>query len=94
MIEDRLIALINNECPEERTRYKDFAEKTGIKKETLRAICNQKQRVNAEHIEAIASTFPQYKFWFVFDEVHPEIGQISPELDQTAGDYQGTGTDT
>ncbi|MBB6523837.1 helix-turn-helix domain-containing protein [Pseudoteredinibacter isoporae] len=78
MIASRLIALINVTCPNERTKYKDFSEATGIKKETIRALCNERQKFNTDHLQAIGDAFPQYKHWLVFGEELPKSGQISP----------------
>ena len=91
MIKDRLIALINAECPNERTKYKDFEDRVGIRKETLRALCNGRQRFNEEHIEAVASAFPDFRYWLVFGEELPESGQISPMTKATRESYQQTG---
>ena len=93
-MKDRLIVLIDSQGSSERKRFSEFAEITGIKRDTIKALYRGIQRINEDHIGAISAAYPQYKMWLVFGEVHPEIGQISPELDQTAGDYQGTGTDT
>ena len=94
MKKERLIALIDSLGESDRKKYVAFAEITGIKKDTLRNLCRGQQRFNDEHLEAIANVYPQYKMWFAFGETHPEIGQISPALDQVADDYSGTGTDT
>ncbi|MBU3068787.1 helix-turn-helix domain-containing protein [Aestuariicella sp. G3-2] len=91
MIKDRLIELIDRECPNERTKNKDFEQKTGIKKETVRAICNNRQRINEEHIQAIAAAFPEYKHWLVFGEELPEVGQISPMTKATQENYKAQG---
>lgn len=85
MIEERLIALINYECPNERTKYKDFSDKTGINKETLRALCNKRQKFNSEHINVISEFYPEYKHWLVFGEELPEAGQISPMTNEVKG---------
>lgn len=90
---ERLIALINSLGESERKKYVKFAEMTGIKKDTLRNLCREQQRFNDEHLEAISEAFPQYKMWFAFGETHPEIGQISPELEETLDSYGETGTD-
>lgn len=89
----RLIELLNR-FTNERTKYKEFEELTGIKRTAVKALYEGRQRFNEEHIEAICAAFPQYKIWFVFGETHPEIGQISPELEQVADDFRETGTDT
>lgn len=89
MRKDRLIALINHVCSDERTRYKDFAELTGISRNTIRAVCDGRQRVNEDLEDRICELYPQYKMWFVFGEVYPEIGQISPDLEDTRKAYNG-----
>lgn len=94
MMRDRLIVLINQLKTSDRTKNKEFGEKTGIKKETVRALADGRQKFNEDYIRAITESFPQYKMWFVFGETHPEIGQISPELEQVADDFRETGTDT
>lgn len=93
MMQQRFIELVNH-TTDEKSKHRDFEELTGIKRTTVKHLMNGKQRFNEEHLKAVADAFPQYKMWFAFGEVLPEAGQISPELDQTAGDYQGTGTDT
>ena len=93
MMRERLIDLVNRTTTP-RTKHKEFSEMTGLERRTVKALLDGAQRFNEDHIKAISAAFPQYKMWFVFGEIHPDIGQISPELDQTAGDYQGTGTDT
>lgn len=78
MIKERLIEIINKECENERSMYKDFEKITSIKKETIRALANGRQKFNEEQITAIAKAFPQYKHWLVFGEELPVCGQISP----------------
>jgi hypothetical protein len=77
-MKERLIELINKEYKDTRSYYKEFSERTGIKKETVRSLCDGRQKFNEEHIEAIASAFPKYKHWLVFGEELPICGQISP----------------
>lgn len=89
MRKDRLIALINYECGNSRTRYKDFSEKTGISKETLRAICDGRQRINEEIEDKIIGLYPQYKMWFVFGETYPELGQLSPDIEEVRQTQEG-----
>jgi len=88
MMHERFIELVNR-FTEERTKYKDLEELTGIKRSTLKALFEGRQRFNEEHICAISKAFPQYKMWFVFGETHPELGQISPELEDTRKAYNG-----
>ncbi len=89
MMNDRLIDLINWFGTSERKRFAEFAEKTGIERETVKNLYHQRQRINQDHITAIAKAFPKYKMWFVFGEIHPELGQISPELEDTRKAYNG-----
>jgi hypothetical protein len=88
---ERLITLLKYKASNEKNFIKEGSEKTGIKKETLRALCNKGQKFNNEHIEAIASAFPEYKHWLVFGEELPESGQISPMTKKTTSDYQTQG---
>lgn len=60
-----------------------FADKTGIKKQTIENIEREAQKVNAEHLQAIGNAFPQYRFWLAYGETLPEAGQISPEIEET-----------
>jgi transcriptional regulator with XRE-family HTH domain len=68
-----------------------FAEKTGIKKQTLENIERELQKVNGEQLKAVGTTFPEYKYWLAWGEVLPEAGQISPEIEETRQNLQ-TGT--
>jgi len=68
-----------------------FAEKTGIKKQTIENIEREAQKVNAEHLQAIGNQFPEYRYWLAYGETLPEAGQISPELEETRKKLQ-TGT--
>ncbi|MBE0471336.1 MAG: helix-turn-helix transcriptional regulator [Methyloprofundus sp.] len=66
----------------EKLSRRKLEEKTGIADYTWQAISTGKQIPNEEHIKAISNLWPQYKYWMVFGETMPEIGQISPELDE------------
>jgi DNA-binding XRE family transcriptional regulator len=59
-----------------------FADKTGIKKQTIENIEREAQKVNAEHIQAIGNQFPEYRYWLAYGETLPESGQISPEIEE------------
>lgn len=65
--------------------------KTGIADYTWQAVETGKQVPNEEHIKALENLWPEYKIWIVFGETYPEIGQISPELEETRQKLQ-TGT--
>lgn len=93
MIRERLIVLVN-ETTNERTKHKDFSDLTGLKRTVVKSLLDGKQRVNEEHIEAICTAFPKYKMWFVFGEVYPDIGQVSPDIEKITTEYGKTGTGT
>lgn len=88
MMRERFIVLVNSET-EERTKYKDLEALTGIKRSALKALYEGRQRFNEEHIAAISEAFPQYKMWFVFGETYPDLGQISPEIEELREAYNG-----
>lgn len=60
-----------------------FADKTGIKKQTIENIEREAQKVNSDHILAIGKQYPEYKYWLAYGETLPEAGQISPEIEET-----------
>lgn len=93
MMRERLIALVNHTCSTT-SFHKEFAELTGIDRKKVKNLMDGNQRFNEDHIKAISEAFPQYKMWFAFGETYPEIGQTSPELEETANNYGKTGTDT
>lgn len=68
-----------------------FADKTGIKKQTIEHLEREAQKVNGEHLQAIGTQFPEYRYWLAYGETLPEAGQISPELEETRKKLQ-TGT--
>ncbi len=68
-----------------------FADKTGIKKQTIESIEREAQQVNGEHLEKIGNGFPEYGYWLAYGKTLPEAGQISPELEETRKKLQ-TGT--
>jgi len=85
MTPERLIELIDSQGHSDRKKYVEMEKLTGIKKETIKNLCRSHQKFNNEHLEAFAEAFPQYKMWFAFGEVYPEIGQISPALENEEG---------
>ncbi len=93
MMKERLIVLVNAVC-ETKAIHKEFSEVTGLDRKKVKNLLDGQQRFNEEHIQIITEAFPQYKMWFVFGETMPEVGQISPELDETLSTYNKTGTDT
>ncbi|SIS44579.1 helix-turn-helix transcriptional regulator [Neptunomonas antarctica] len=73
---------------------KAFADKLGISQRTLESIENKGTDPSSSILKAICKGYPAYTFWLTLDTVNPEIGQISPELKETASEYGKTGTDT
>lgn len=65
------------------TSRRQLEKLTGVPDYTWQAIEAGRQAVKEEHITALAQLWPQYKYWLVFDEICPENGQISPELEET-----------
>lgn len=57
---------------------RDMEKKTGIPEYTWEAIETGKQAVKEEHIMAAAKLWPTFKYWLVFGETAPEVGQIRP----------------
>lgn len=53
---------------------------TEINRYTWGNIKNRGQRVNEDHIEAIAKIWPQFRYWIISGKTLPEAGQISPEI--------------
>ncbi len=84
---ERLIVLVDWYASNDRKKFADFAEKTGIKRDTVKNLYHANQKINHEHIEAICNAFPEFKMWLVFGEVHPELGQVSPEIEDTRKAY-------
>ncbi len=62
---------------------RDLEKLTGFPEYTWRAVETGKQKMNTDHIAALATLWPEFKMWIVFGETYPEIGQISPELEAT-----------
>lgn len=93
MMYERLIVIVNHAASSDKTRYKEFEEKTGIPKSTVRAICDGRQKLNENHIQAVVSAFPQFAYWLTTGDTILQAGQISPEQESTADDYGKTGTD-
>jgi DNA-binding XRE family transcriptional regulator len=59
-----------------------FAEKTGIKKQTIESIEMERQKINGAQLQAIGNQFPEYRYWLAYGETLPEAGQISPEIEE------------
>ena len=61
---------------------RDLEKITNIAEYTWRAVETGKQKPNEDHIKALSKIWPEYKVWLVFGEAMPEVGQISPELEE------------
>lgn len=94
MWEDRIIKVINWNASNSRFKYRDMESETGIKSQLWKDLANGRIKAREEHIVAICNRWPEFKDWIVLGMTSPENGQISPEIEETARDYQGTGTDT
>lgn len=62
----------------EKITREELANKAGMKYTRLSGLVGGRGQIRMDDIEAIASAFPQYKHWLVFDEELPLCGQISP----------------
>jgi len=69
----------------------EFAKETGLKKDSLQNIEQKKQKVYTWQVQAIASRWPSYKVWLVFGETLPEVGQISPEIEDARRNLNAAG---
>lgn len=58
-------------------------EKTGIPKTTWANVRLGKIRFNEDHIEAITKLWPEYSYWLISGKTMPEVGEISPDIEET-----------
>jgi hypothetical protein len=77
-IHDRTIQLINWSGKS----TADLEKETGIDRYKWGHIKNKRQRVNADHIEAITKLWPEFAYWLTTGKTIPEAGQISPETEE------------
>jgi transcriptional regulator with XRE-family HTH domain len=70
---------------------REFAERCGLKRDTIDNIEKGNQKVNEDHIEAITSQWPEFAYWLVTGKTLPESGQISPEIEETRKNLKGAG---
>lgn len=77
-IRERLLTLIEvtNKKP------KELEQLTGIDRMSWSNLKRRMIRVHGEHIEAAATLWPEYAYWLVTGKTQPEVGNISPELDE------------
>lgn len=83
MIRENLIRLIDWYGSTDRKRFGEFAEKTGVGRESLKQFYHGKQKLNNENLDQIIESFPEYALWLVTGTTIPESGQISPDLSGT-----------
>lgn len=79
MIRERLISVWDKE----QLSAPKLEKLTGIDRSSWYHLRNGKRRANEEDIEAIVKLFPQYAYWIASGQVAPEIGQTSPDCNQT-----------
>ncbi|WP_255556648.1 DNA-binding protein [Methylococcus sp. Mc7] len=61
----------------------ELEERTGITAYKWGNLLTGKQRVNEDHITALTKLWPEYAYWITTGKTIPEVGQISPELEET-----------
>jgi hypothetical protein len=64
---------------------------TGIEEYKWGNIEKGTQKVNEDHIEAVAKHWPEFAYWLVTGKTIPEAGQISPEIEETRRNLKGAG---
>lgn len=75
---------------------KDFSELTGISINTIKGYEHREKEISSPNLHLVTSNprLEKYTLWLMTGKVCPEAGQISPEVEEIAGDYGKTGTDT
>lgn len=64
--------------------YRDLELRTGIDRYRWQNLIDKEgQKLTEEHFEATEKVWPGYKIWLAFGETCPELGQISPEIEET-----------
>lgn len=74
---DRCLLLLTQVVP-----LKDLAEPNSKEYVRWQNIKRGKVRVGIAEAELLAKKFPQYSLWIISGQVAPDIGQISPDLEQ------------
>lgn len=72
-------------------KYQELAAKTGIAEGKWAKVLNGHNKLKWEEIDAICNLFPEYEYWITRGKTAPEIGQISPDIDETRASYQKQG---
>lgn len=68
-----------------------FAEKVGVKVETMRKADSGSNIPKADFIARVCLAFPQYTLWLMTDKTNPALGQISPENKPPKGLFSNYG---
>ena len=58
-----------------------FGEFVSIPLSTMKKYLTGEREVSGDAVFKIIDKYPQYALWLTINEVAPEVGQISPELD-------------
>lgn len=72
----------------------EFAELTGINKQTLISTEQGKMSCSLKTVRQVLAVFPKYTQWLIHDETDVTAGQVSPEIEETRDRLKPTGTDT
>jgi hypothetical protein len=72
-------------------KYKSFENLTGIKAKTWQNIAEGRQHANDEHLQAIASKWPEFAYWLLTGKTDEEHGHTSPILERIRTDLQRAG---
>lgn len=67
---------------------KALAEMAGIPERTLEGIEQGRQVPGGDILKKISKAWPKYAYWLMTDEVMPEAGHVSPEIEIARRDSQ------
>lgn len=70
---------------------RDLEQTTGIDRTIWNNVLNGRQRVNADHIEAVVKKWPEFAYWLTTGKVQPEAGNISPDIEEVRKTSAGAG---
>lgn len=79
-INDRMLLIIN-EKTNERRRWKELEELSGIAATSWQNFDRERQRAMGEMIEAVSRAWPQHAFWLATGLTDPESGHVAPTVD-------------
>lgn len=72
----------------------EFADLTGIKKQTLISTEQGRMACSLKTVKQVLEVFPHYTMWLMHDQVIEDAGQISPAIEEKRKELKQTGTDT